>query len=29
MRHATPTPTQIVIQKNGVVIIPKPNFFLN
>jgi hypothetical protein len=26
--NATPTPTQIVIQKIGAVIIPKPKFFL-
>jgi len=28
MPKATPTPTQIVIQKIGAVIIPKPIFFL-
>ncbi len=28
MPNATPTPTQIVIQKIGAVIIAKPNFFL-
>jgi len=28
MPNATPTPTQIVIQKIGAVIIPNPNFFL-
>jgi hypothetical protein len=28
MPNATPTPTQIVIQKIGAVIIPKPNFYL-
>ncbi len=28
MPNATPTPTQIVIQKIGAVIIPKPKFFL-
>jgi len=28
MPDATPSPTQIIIQKFGAVIIPNPNFFL-
>jgi hypothetical protein len=28
MRNATPSPTQIILQKIGDLIIPKPDFFL-